>query len=93
MRTTTEPKLITEPAELYHSKAEIYLSSHQLSRFRKCPQTYHQFRSGLMTEPHRDAYAFGEAFHCLVLEPERFEQDYLIVTTHTIAVILRLQQM
>ena len=76
--TTTKPKLIDEPAKLYHQKAGDHLSSTNLSRFRRCPQIYYQHRCGLMSEPERDAYAFGEAFHCLVLEPERFEQDYLI---------------
>jgi len=76
--TTTKLQLIQEVAELYHSKTDRYLSSTQLTRFRRSPQVYHYHRIGLMSEPARDAYFFGEAFHCMVLEAERFNDEYLV---------------
>ena len=38
--------ILHEPAEVYHAKAKEYLSSHQLSEFRKCAALYHKKKLG-----------------------------------------------
>jgi hypothetical protein len=71
--------LIDEPADTYHGQAGEYLSSHQLSDFRKCPYLYWKKRSGLIADKDSNAYAFGRAAHTLILEgSETFSAGYAI---------------
>lgn len=71
--------LIHEPAEVYHAKAQDYLSSHALADFRHCPQLFHQKKLGLIERPDRPAFAIGRAVHSLVLEGEaQFEREFAV---------------
>ena len=71
--------LIHEPAEQYHAKAQEYLSSHQLSEFRKCPALYRKRQLDLVSNEDRPAYQIGRALHTLVLEGrDKFEAEYAV---------------
>lgn len=71
--------LATEPASVYHAARAVSFS--KLEDFRHRPAYYHQ-RHILRTEPSEqsDAFTFGAAFHCAVLEgPDAFRSQFLIV--------------
>lgn len=71
--------LIREPADVYHAKANEYLSSHQLGDFRKCPLLYHRKKLGHIADEDRPAYTIGRATHTLILEGlDRFEEDFAV---------------
>jgi len=71
--------ILSEPDHEYHAKARDYLSSHQLSDFRKCPALYQKKRLGLVAEKDRPAFKLGRATHTLVLEgTTRFEAEYAV---------------
>ena len=71
--------ILSEPDHEYHAKAREYLSSHQLSDFRKCPALYQKKKLGLVAEKDRPAFKLGRAAHTLVLEgAERFEAEYAV---------------
>lgn len=80
MKTATAADvLISEPADLYHARAEDYLSSHQLADFRKCPLLYRRKQLGLAEDADRPAYLVGRAAHTLILEGrDRFEAAYAV---------------
>ena len=60
--------LIRESAEAYHAQATDHLSSHALADFRRCPQLFHQKRTGIIVDEDRPAYVVGRAVHTLALE-------------------------
>jgi len=69
--------LIRESAEVYHSQAARFLSSHQLAEFRRNPVLFRKKELGLVKEEDRPAYLIGRAAHTLILEGrEAFEQGY-----------------
>lgn len=69
--------LIREPADVYHAKAEGYLTSHALSEFRRCPQLYRRKELGLVPERDTTAYLVGRAAHTLILEGrQRYKREY-----------------
>jgi len=71
--------IISEGAELYHSRNDRFLSSHQLGNFRKCHALYQKMVAGLITDKDRPAYLVGRAAHTLILEgPETFAKEYII---------------
>ena len=71
--------LITEPASVYHAKAQDNLSSHQLADFRRCPKLYRRKQLGLVPQRDSAAYALGRAAHVLILEGrERFEAEFAV---------------
>ena len=71
--------LIKEPADVYHAQAGEYLSSHQLSDFRKSPLLYHRKVEGLIEDQDRPAYRVGRAAHTLILEGrDRLEAEYAV---------------
>ena len=72
--------LIHEPDEVYHAKAEHFLSSHQLADFRSDPYLFWKRRSGLAPkEPDRPAYRIGRAAHCRILQGQKaFEEGHAI---------------
>lgn len=57
-----------EPAEEYHSKADEYLSSHQLIDFLKCPWLHRKKKLGMIADRDSPAYLLGRAAHCQILE-------------------------
>lgn len=70
---------LAEPAEVYHAKADQWLSSHRLADFRRCPLLYHRKLCGLVADEDRPAYLLGCAAHTLILEgQEKFQREYAI---------------
>jgi hypothetical protein len=71
--------LIRESADLYHSKAADYLSSHALADFRKCPLLFHRKRCGLVPDEDRPAYLVGRAAHTVILEGlDTFQESFAV---------------
>jgi hypothetical protein len=71
--------IVEEPAETYHAKAAMYLSSHYLAHFRKSPLLYHKMKAGLVPDEDRPAYLVGRAAHTLILEGrERYAAEYAV---------------
>jgi hypothetical protein len=69
--------LIQEPADVYHAKRARYLSSHQLTEFRRNPLLFHKKEQGLVKDGDRPAYLVGRAAHALILEGrETYEREY-----------------
>lgn len=60
--------LITEPENVYHSKANQYLSSHQLIDFMKCPQLHHKKKMGIIQDQVTPSFLLGSAAHVRILE-------------------------
>lgn len=75
----SESPILSEPAEVYHKKAKVNLSSHALGDFRKCPLLYQRKKLGLIEDEDRPAYLVGRALHTLVLEgQQRFDAEYAV---------------
>ena len=71
--------IIIEPAEEYHAKRNIFLSSHALADFRKCPALYRKKETGEIDDEDRPAYVLGRAAHTLILEGiEKFNVEYIV---------------
>ncbi len=71
------------PASLYH--ADAALSRSQIMALNDTPFTYwEQSWMNPCRKPRRissEEMAFGEAFHCQLFEPARFERDYFVFPT------------
>ena len=68
-----------EPADVYHSQAKEYLSSHQLIDFMKCPFLYQKRHAGLIEEKEPSAFLIGRAAHTLILEgQDAYESQYAV---------------
>ena len=74
------PPFVSEPAETYHAKRPLYLTSHQAIEFRDCPRTYRQQKSGLMARRiPAEAALIGRGTHTLTLEGnDAFEKEYMV---------------
>lgn len=71
--------LQTEPAELYHSQRDKYLSSHQLIDFMKCPLLHHKKRMGTIQDQETTSFLVGHAAHVRILEGrDAYEQRFAI---------------
>lgn len=71
--------IINEPADVYHAKADKYLSSHHLADFRHCPLLFHKKRTGEIPAIESSGFAVGRAAHALVLEGrEKYNSEYII---------------
>ncbi len=57
-----------EPADVYHARAEAFLTSHQLLDFIKCPWLFHKKQIGLVEDKDSQAYFVGRAAHVRILE-------------------------
>lgn len=66
-------KKVIMPADEYHSAPE--LSRSQLFELRKSP-VHFKYALDNPAEP-SPAMVFGSAFHCLILEPEKFDDEYI----------------
>lgn len=67
--------LIQEPAEVYHNKAQQYLSSHQLLDFIRCPYLYDRKHKGLIEEKESSTFLLGRAAHVRILEGRTVYED------------------
>lgn len=63
------------PEALYHTKERGVASYSSLSLVARAPSVYRAWLNGDEAEP-TDAMLFGSAFHCAVLEPDRFVRTY-----------------
>jgi hypothetical protein len=63
------------PPHVYHTRRIGTVSKSALDHVRRSPAHYLQWVRGAEVET-TPALAFGSAFHCALLEPERFERDY-----------------
>lgn len=66
------------PSELYHAPRLGVVSKSALDKVRRSPAHYRAWLDGTDTEETTDALRFGQAFHCALLEPERFESVYAV---------------
>lgn len=71
-------KLINETNEAYHEQAKDNLSSGQLVSADECLALYKKKKDGLVPSRESAAMTFGTNFHCAVLEPDRFDRDYIL---------------
>jgi exodeoxyribonuclease VIII len=69
------------PAERYHERVMGLASKGALDRFHRSPAHYLAWVSGDAKDEASPALAFGSAFHCAALEPERFASEYLVEPT------------
>lgn len=73
------PRFIREPGEVYRSKRNQFLTSHQLIDFTSCPKLYKQKQAGLIAERIGEFYGIGIAAHTLILEGrEAFDRECLV---------------
>lgn len=70
-----KPKKEKDSSEKYHSSE--FLGKSQLFQMQKSPKHFKWFLDNPQNQT--PALAFGTAFHCYVLEPERFAEEYIIV--------------
>lgn len=68
---------IGTPAELYHRRVLGVVSNSALKQFSRTPRHYRAWVDGLDKES--SALDFGRAFHCALLEPERFAAAFPIL--------------
>src|SRR5690606_36494018 len=69
------------PNHEYHSiAARSLVSKGALDRFSRSPAHYLHYLTNLDPEPEKSyALILGAAFHCLLLEPEVFEREYVLL--------------
>ena len=68
-----------EPAEVYHTKAKDFLSSHQLIEFAKCPYLYKKRIDGQIEGKDTTAYFVGRAAHTRILEGiDAYQSQYAV---------------
>ena len=71
--------LIREPADVYHAKANDFLSAHALNDVRRCPLLFRKKQLGLVPPRDTTAYLIGRAAHTLILEGrQRYEHEYAV---------------
>lgn len=61
--------------EAYHSHNS--LSKSQLDYFIKSPSRYQWMKKAPVDKEKLKTFDFGTAMHCIILEPERFEEEYV----------------
>jgi hypothetical protein len=64
------------PADIYHERLPAFVSKSALDLIEKSPLHYKHWLDGGEEREPSPALAFGAAFHCAVLETERFAQHY-----------------
>jgi len=64
------------PESDYHRPVLGLASKSTLDDVRRSPAHYFANVTGVTESSSSDAFAFGTAFHCATLEPERFGQEY-----------------
>ena len=66
-------RIVRDSGFEYHSNQE-YIGSSNLRLYKQSPLHFKESERKVT-----DALEFGSAYHCLILEPERFEKDYYIL--------------
>ena len=67
--------IISDIQEKFYN-GELYLSYSALSAFRKSPKHFIDYK--IKAHEDTDSMLLGKAFHCLVLEPQKFEIEFAI---------------
>lgn len=67
------------PAHVYHQRILGLVSKSALDELAKAPARYKAWIDGIVGNDSTPALEFGAAFHCALLEPERFKQTYVVV--------------
>ncbi len=67
-----------EPFESYHRKVLGEVSNSALKRVLRSPAHYKAWVDEAEPQADTPTLAFGRAFHCALLEPERFAEDYAV---------------
>lgn len=70
----------------YYSLDE-FISYSGLKNLKKSPAHYRQYKDE-PAEVETDAMAFGSAYHCYILEPEKFEKEYYVFDDDAIYQVL-----
>lgn len=65
------------PSELYHRREIGVVSKSALDRVARSPAHYKAWVDGTLPDEDTPAMRFGRAFHCAILEPERFAEEYV----------------
>lgn len=68
------------PESVYHARVPGLVSKHALDLVRRSPAHYKAWLDGAETKDNDD-FRLGRALHCALLEPERFESEYVIMPT------------
>ena len=66
------------PEDVYHQRVLGLASKGALDLVRRSPAHYKAWVDGAKDNEESDALAFGKAFHCALLEPERFIGTYTV---------------
>ncbi len=61
----------------YHNEIEA-LNSSKLKYFANCPH-YYQYKMANPDDPDKEAFRIGSAVDCLVLEPEKFSDEFAVM--------------
>lgn len=65
------------PEAVYHARVPGLVSKHALDLVRRSPAHYKAWVDGA-EDKETEALAFGRAFDCALLEPDRFEVEYVV---------------
>src|SRR5579863_2435912 len=68
------------PEALYHARVKDLASKSGLDIIRRAPSKWIAYLNG-KERPPTDDMIFGTTFHCALLEPERYEREYVIAPT------------
>lgn len=63
---------------VYHQRIVGVASKSALDLVRRSAAHYKAWIDGAKEDEETDAFAFGKAFHCAILEPDRFAVDYVV---------------
>ncbi len=66
------------PEDVYHQRVPGLVSKHALDLVHRAPAAYKAWVEG-QEEEVSEALALGKAFHCALLEPQRFEEQYAVL--------------
>lgn len=66
------------PEAHYHRRILGVVSKSAITEFARTPMHYKAWVDGLVKDEETDALAFGRAFHCALLEPEKFSRSYAV---------------
>jgi len=70
------------PHDVYHGRHLGLVSKSAIERLDRSPAHYKTWIDGDVSDVGTLAQAFGGAWHCSVLEPERFEASYVVEPDH-----------
>jgi len=81
-----QPQIIDKSDEWYFKDFEYVTNSHLKLIREGGPERLKAKQLGLLKEKNTEAYEFGGAFHCMILEPELFESRYHVFDDETICI-------